>query len=272
MVLMCLLLALAALWLFLIAPGRASRAARAPFAGRAFAHRGLYELDQSVPENSLPAFQRAVEAGFGAELDVQRTKDGQIVVFHDDSMQRACGVNGAIRDYTYEELQAFALFGTEERIPLFLDVLRIFDGKQPLIVELKYGPDWELLSEATRQMLDEYGGPACVESFHPAMVRWFWKHDPTRLRGQLSEAARFSRKNLSLPLAFMMSRLLTDCLTRPQFIAYRVGPKPLSVRLAERMGAMKVLWTAREKELHQQRMAENDAIIFEGYRPERGRR
>ena len=272
MVLMCLLLALAALWLFLIAPGRASRAARAPFAGRAFAHRGLYELDQSVPENSLPAFQRAVEAGFGAELDVQRTKDGQIVVFHDDSMQRACGVNGAIRDYTYEELQAFALFGTEERIPLFLDVLRIFDGKQPLIVELKYGPDWELLSEATRQMLDEYGGPACVESFHPAMVRWFWKLDPTRLRGQLSEAARFSRKNLPLPLAFMMSRLLTDCLTRPQFIAYRVGPKPLSVRLAERMGAMKVLWTAREKELHQQRMAENDAIIFEGYRPERGRR
>ena len=272
MVLMCLLLALAALWLFLIAPGRASRAARAPFAGRAFAHRGLYELDQSVPENSLPAFQRAVEAGFGAELDVQRTKDGQIVVFHDDSMQRACGVNGAIRDYTYEELQAFALFGTEERIPPFLDVLRIFDGKQPLIVELKYGPDWELLSEATRQMLDEYGGLACVESFHPAMVRWFWKHDPTRLRGQLSEAARFSRKNLPLPLAFMMSRLLTDCLTRPQFIAYRVGPKPLSVRLAERMGAMKVLWTAREKELHQQRMDENDAIIFEGYRPERGRR
>lgn len=262
------LAALAALWLFLIAPGRASRAARAPFEGRAYAHRGLYDSDQSVPENSLPAFQRAVEAGFGAELDVQRTRDGQIVVFHDDSMRRACGVDRPIRDFTYEELQAFPLFGTGERIPLFSEVLKVFGGRQPLIVELKYGPDWVPLCEAIRAMLDAYPGPACVESFHPAMVRWFRKHDPKRLRGQLSEAARFSRKTLPLPVAFAMSRLLGNCLTRPQFIAYRVGPKPLSVRLAERMGAMKVLWTARERSQHDQRMKENHAVIFEGYRPQ----
>ena len=266
-----ILVALLALWLFLIAPGRSSRAARAPFEGRAFAHRGLYEPDQSVPENSLPAFLRAVEAGYGAELDVQLTRDGQIVVFHDDDMQRACGVKGAVRDFTYEELHAIPLFGTGERIPLFSDVLRIFNGKQPLIVELKYGPDTDLLCEATRQMLDAYPGSACVESFHPAMVRWFWKHDPKRLRGQLSEAACFSKKHLSLPLAFMMSRLLTNFLTRPQFIAYRVGPKPLSIRVSEGMGAMKVLWTDREPEQHARRMKENHAVIFEGYRPEEGR-
>lgn len=258
---------LLALWLYLIAPGRASRDRRAPFEGRSFAHRGLYELDQSVPENSLEAFRRAVAAGYGAELDVQRTRDGQIVVFHDDSMLRACGVDRAIRDFTYEELQAFPLFGTEARIPLFSDVLQIFDGKQPLIVELKYGPDWPLLCEATRRMLDEYRGPACVESFHPAMVRWFWRHDPKRLRGQLSEAACFSRKHVKWYLAFAMSRLLSNCLTRPQFIAYRLGPKPLSVRLAEGMGAMKVLWTAREPREHPRHMRENHAVIFEGYRP-----
>ena len=262
---------LVGLWLFLIAPGRSSKAAWAPFEGRAFAHRGLYELDESVPENSLTAFRRAVAAGYGAELDVQRTKDGQIVVFHDDSMKRACGVDGAVRDFTFAELQEIPLFGTEERIPLFFDVLQIFDAKQPLIVELKYGPDTDLLCEATRQMLDGYDGPACVESFHPAMVRWFKQHDPQRLRGQLSEAVCFSKKHLSLPLSFMMSRLLTNCLTRPQFIAYRVGPKPLSVRVAEGMGAMKVLWTAREPELHEKRMRDNHAVIFEGYRPEEGR-
>ena len=259
--------ALAALWLFLIAPGRASKAARAPFEGRAYAHRGLYELDQSVPENSLPAFRRAVEHGYGAELDVQLTKDQQIVVFHDDSMLRACGVEKAIRDFTYAELQQIPLFKTEQRIPLFSEVLQIFDGRQPLIVELKYGPDAPALCEATRAMLAGYAGPACVESFHPAMVRWFKKHDPQRLRGQLSEAACFSKKTLPLPLAFMMSRLFTNCLTRPQFIAYRVGPKPLSVRIAEGMGAMKVLWTAREPERHAARMAQNHAVIFEGYRP-----
>ena len=167
--------------------------------------------------------------------------------------------------------RSWSSFGTQERIPLFSDVLRIFNGKQPLIVELKYGPDTDLLCEATRQMLDAYPGPACVESFHPAMVRWFWKHDPKRLRGQLSEAACFSKKHLSLPLAFMMSRLLTNFLTRPQFIAYRVGPKPLSIRVSEGMGAMKVLWTAREPEQHARRMKENHAVIFEGYRPEEGR-
>ena len=206
-----------------------------------------------------------------AQMLRTRTKDGRIVVFHDDSMQRACGVDKAIRDFTYAELQQFPLFGTQERIPLFSDVLRIFNGKQPLIVELKYGPDTDLLCEATRQMLDAYPGPACVESFHPAMVRWFWKHDPKRLRGQLSEAASFSRKHLALPLAFMMSRLLTNFLTRPHFIAYRVGPKPLSVRVSEGVGAMKVLWTAREPEQHARRMKENHAVIFEGYRPEEGR-
>ena len=262
---------LVGLWLFLIAPGRSSKAARAPFEGRAFAHRGLYELDESVPENSLPAFQRAVAAGYGAELDVQRTRDGQIVVFHDDSMQRACGVDRAVRDFTFAELQQIPLFGTDQRIPLFSDVLHIFEGRQPLIVELKYGPDADLLCEAVRRMLDAYHGPACVESFHPAMVRWFRKHDPKRLRGQLSEAVCYSRKNLPLPLSFMMSRLLTNCLTRPQFIAYRVGPKPLSVRLAEGMGAMKVLWTAREPELHEQCMRDNHAVIFEGYRPTDGK-
>ena len=259
------------LWVFMIAPGRATKAARAPFEGRAFAHRGLYALDQSVPENSLEAFRRAVENGYGAELDVQRTKDGRIVVFHDDSMKRTCGVDRAIRDYTWEELQSFPLFGTEARIPLFSDVLKIFDGKQPLIVELKYGPDWELLSEATRRMLDEYDGPACVESFHPAIVRWFRRHDPKRLRGQLSEAACFSRNYVKWYLAFAMSRLLSNCLTRPQFVAYRLGPKPLSVRVCEAMGAMKVLWTAREPGDHAWHMQEKHAVIFEGYRPGEGR-
>lgn len=264
-------IALFGLWLFLIAPGRASKAKRAPFEGRAYAHRGLYELDQSVPENSLEAFRRAVEAGYGSELDVQRTRDGRIVVFHDDSLKRACGVDKAVRDFTYEELRQIPLFKTGERIPLFSEVLSIFDGKQPLIVELKYGPDAALVCEGTKALLDGYAGPACVESFHPAMVRWFKKHDPKRLRGQLSEAACFSKKTLPGYLAFLMSRLFTNCLTRPQFVAYRVGPKPLSVRAAERMGAMKVLWTAREPELHGRRMAENDAVIFEGYRPREGK-
>ena len=168
-----------AVWIYLIMP-RTGRERRAPFTGRAFAHRGLYEADQSVPENSLPAFRRAVEAGYGAELDVQMTKDGEVVVFHDDDLKRGCGIDGRICDMTLEEVRALRLFGTEEQIPLFADVLEIFSGKQPLIVELKYAPNWKPLSEKTRQMLAAYSGPACIESFHPSIVRYFRQEDPER--------------------------------------------------------------------------------------------
>ena len=259
------------LFLFLIFPGHASREARAPFEGRAYAHRGLYTPDQSVPENSLPAFRLAVDAGYGAELDVQLTKDHQIVVLHDDDLKRACGREGSVCDYTLEELKAFPLFGTEERIPLFSDVLKIFDGREPLIVELKSAaPNVPELCAAVRQMLAGYNGPACVESFHPEVVRYFRLNDPGRLRGQLSQAARLWKGKLSVPVSFVFSRLFLNFRSRPQFIAYGIGPKPWPVRLCGFLGAMKVCWTSAEESLHEKRMAENNAVIFEGYRPSKG--
>ena len=121
--LILLLVLFVAVFLFLLFPAHASREMRKPFERRAYAHRGLYSPDQSVPENSLPAFRLAVEAGYGAELDVQLTKDSQIVVLHDDDLKRACGREGRVCDYTLEELQSFPLFGTNERIPLFSEVL-----------------------------------------------------------------------------------------------------------------------------------------------------
>ena len=238
-VIIAVVVVIAALWVFLIFPGKVTPELKAPFAGRAFAHRGLYELDQSIPENSLPAFRRAVEAGYGAELDVQMTKDGQVVVFHDDDLKRGCGVDGRICDMTLAELRELRLFSSEERIPLFSEVLEIFSGKQPLIVELKYAPNWKPLSDATRKMLGEYKGP------------------PQRLYRNAAPAWQ----------TFMVSRVMSNVLARPQFIAYCVGPKPLSVRLCEKLGAMKVCWTARKAEHHEEEMKKNDAVIFEGYRP-----
>lgn len=260
--------ALLLLWLFLIAPGRAGKKQRAPFERRAYAHRGLYEQDQSVPENSLCAFSRAAEAGYGVELDVQLTKDHRIVVFHDDDMKRACGLDKRVYDYTYDELQQIPLFGGPHRIPLFSDVLDVLGTRSPVIVELKYGPEWERLCADTNAMLDSFSGNACIESFHPLLVRWYKRNAPGRLRGQLSEACRYSCKYLPGWQAWIMSRLLTNVATRPQFIAYGTGEKCLSARVCEAMGAMRVLWTAREPELHARRMRENDAVIFEYYRPE----
>lgn len=160
------------------------------------------------------------------------------------------------------------LCATEERIPLFTEVLATIDGKIPMIVELKSGGDWKTLCPKTLDLLADYKGDYCVESFHPSLVRWFYLNAPQILRGQLSEAARYSRKGLPLYQAIMMSRLFTNILAHPQFIAYRVGPKCLSVRICECLGAMRVAWTARPTDDHAKLTRINDAIIFEHYRPE----
>ena len=265
---LAVLLVLITLWLALIMPARSTKAQRAPFCGRTFAHRGLFLKDQNTPENSLSAFRAAVEAGYGVELDVQLTRDKQVVVFHDDDLKRACGIDARVDAYSYDELRTLSLFGTGQRIPLFTDVLSTIDGMIPMIVELKSGGDWKTLCPKTLELLQAYKGDYCVESFHPLLVRWFYLNAPQILRGQLSEAARFSRKGLPLYQAIMMSRLFTNILTHPQFIAYRVGPKCLSVRICEWLGAMRIAWTARPTDDHTKLTRQNDAIIFEHYRPD----
>ena len=265
---LAVLLVLTTLWLALILPARSTKEQRAPFVNRMFAHRGLFAADQSVPENSLLAFRAAVEAGYGIELDVQLSKDKVVVVFHDDELKRVCGVDARVDAYTFDELQQLALLNTAERIPTFSDVLAVLDGKIPMIVELKSGGDWKTLCEKTLALLTQYKGDYCVESFHPLLVRWFYQHAPQILRGQLSEAYRFSKRYVPWYQSLMMSRLWTNILTHPQFIAYRIGPKCLSVRISEAMGAMRVAWTARPTDDHAKLTKRNDAIIFEHYRPE----
>ena len=119
-----------------------------------FAHRGLHDMKKGIPENSLAAFRAAVEAGYGAELDVQLSKDGQVVVFHDDTLKRVCGVEGDVVDYDYEDLRKMSLNGTGETIPLFTEVLKIFEkGIGPLIVELKTGKRNKELCRKTYEIL-----------------------------------------------------------------------------------------------------------------------
>jgi len=265
---LAVLLVLTTLWFALILPARSTKEQRAPFLHRTFAHRGLFAVDQSVPENSLPAFRAAVEADYGIELDVQLSKDKVVVVFHDDDLKRVCGVDARVDSLTFDELQQLALLNTTERIPTFSDVLAVLDGKIPMIVELKSGGDWKTLCEKTLALLTQYKGDYCIESFHPLLVRWFYQHAPQILRGLLSEAYRYSKKYAPHYQSFMMSRLLTNILTHPQFIAYHIGPKCLSVRISEAMGAMRVAWTARPTDDHAKLTQRNDAIIFEHYRPE----
>lgn len=262
------LLFIVALFFFLIFPARPTAEQRTRFGGVNYAHRGLHTADCAVPENSLAAFAAAAEAGYGIELDLQFSKDEQIVVFHDDTLQRVCGVERRVDEYTYAELCEFHLCRTGEKIPLFSEVLACVNGRVPLLVELKNGPKNRLLCERSYAMLKKYKGDYCVESFQPVIVRWFKKNAPQVLRGQLSSPARDMRGEIGGPAAFLLGNLLTNVLARPQFIAYSLTAKSFSVRIAQRLGGMRFCWTSRDGTKASEREQENDSVIFEYYHPE----
>ena len=134
------------------------------------AHRGLFNNNSDAPENSLAAFRNALEHGFGMELDVQLTKDGKLVVFHDFDLKRMCGVHKKLTELTYAELEQYSLKNSTEKIPLFSDVLELVNGKVPLVVEIKVDFDYKATTEAAAAMLSEYKGVYCMECF----IHWHW--------------------------------------------------------------------------------------------------
>lgn len=252
----------------LIAPGYSSEELRAPFIKRNIAHRGYHSKDKLIPENSMAAFRAAIANGYGIELDIQFSKDEQIVIFHDNTLKRVCGVEGRVDDYTYEELLQFSLYNTKERIPLFTDFLALVDGQVPLVVELKNGPKNEELCKKTYEYLKNYKGDYCIESFQPLIVAWFKRNAPHILRGQLSAGPEEFKGELKRYQAYALSRLLTNFIARPHFISYHKQKRSWLAQLVDMMGAMKVVWTVRDNDNITEIEKKNDTIIFEFYQPE----
>ena len=137
-----------------------------------YAHRGLH--GNGIPENSLTAFREARDRGFGIELDVHLMKDGNLAVIHDSSLKRTCGVDVNIEDLTAEDLENYRLEGTEEKIPLFTQVMEMFTGhKEPLIIELKVANNnYAELARTVCDLLENKDIRFCVESFDPRCVKW----------------------------------------------------------------------------------------------------
>ncbi|MEG0751565.1 MAG: glycerophosphodiester phosphodiesterase family protein [Oscillospiraceae bacterium] len=256
--------------LFLIFPERASEDACERFARRAYAHRGLYDNEGAAPENSLAAFELAMQNGYGCELDVQFTKDKKLIVFHDNDFGRVCGVDTPVWELTWDEVKELRLFGSAEGVPLFSEVLETVNGREPLIVEIKAEgicTEWYYeLCRATLEMLRGYGGEFCVESFHPCVVGWFKKHADDLVRGQLVNGHKAS-PDLGIVNGMCAQWLLCDVISRPHFVAYREQDIGLPFRIVRALGALGVVWTCRTPERHAQLEKLTDAIIFERYMP-----
>lgn len=234
-----------------------------------FAHRGLFNNESDHPENSLPSFKLAVENKYGIELDVQLTKDSQLVVHHDLSLKRSTGKDLNVNQLTYEELQNLSLFNSKETIPLFTDVLKIIDGKVPLMVEIKVDYDYLQTTIMTNEILKNYTGNYCVESFNPLAVKWYRQHRPDIIRGQLSTDYFKDQMKTNILIKIIMTNYLANFLTRPDFVAdnfkfgYRLGYK-LQHSFWK---ANTICWTPKSKKDLENAKRNFDAYIFDSFDP-----
>ena len=261
------LLLLFILWLLLICPSDTNLEQATPFLGHAYAHRGLHSQMENAPENSLQAFRLAVKHGYGIELDIALSRDHQVVVFHDDTLMRVCGVEGKVDEYDYADLQKMSLNGTKESIPLFSEVLDLVAGQVPLIIEFKHTSENKTLVRLALEILDSYQGPYCVESFNPFILSRIRRVRPKLFRGQLS--CHLMRDGNGLK-AFPLQYLLLNFISRPHFIAYdHTHMRNVSYRAAVKLlHAVPVAWTVRSEDVFYSLFdAGVDMQIFEGFLP-----
>lgn len=174
------------------------------------AHRGVH-ID--APENTIGAFKKAIKRNYIIEFDVHLLKDNTIIVFHDNNLKRMIGEDKKLKDCTYEDIKDLRLLDTDYRIPTLNEVLKIIDGKVPIIVELKSDRRVGLLETELVKQLDKYKGKFCVKSFNPLSIRWFKKNRPNYIRGLL-----VSNKKRSIANALCRSKL-SLLLSKPDFIS-----------------------------------------------------
>ena len=237
--------------------------------GYAYAHRGLHTQD--VPENSMEAFAQAIEHGYGIELDVHLLKDGNLAVFHDADLMRMTGKEGKIESLTIQELKQYTLGKTDNTIPSFSEFLQLVNGSVPIVVELKsVDGNHKELCQAVHDVLKDYSGAYCIESFDPRCVAWLRKFWPEVIRGQLLQNY-FKTETPVLPWVVKLALVLQimNLSLYPDFVAYHFPDRTNAPNfLARRLwGAKGVVWTVKTQEDFDVATKEGYISIFEGFTP-----
>jgi glycerophosphoryl diester phosphodiesterase len=233
------------------------------------AHRGLWSPG-GPPENSLAAFQAACARGYGIEMDVQLSADGEAVVFHDDKLARMTGREGRVRDFSAAELGEMRLAGTDEKIPTLLETLAVIGHRALVHIELKtpfgeVGP----LEQRVHEVIADHNGPVCVIGFNPYSHAWFADRYPGVLRG-LDSYSWDKAPHMNAAQRRSLANLEQVAIARPHFLALGLDMLP-SERAAEyrAKGMPVVAWTVREPAQWDAVKDGCDNLIFEGFVPSR---
>ena len=228
--------------------------------GTCFSHRGLHDFFHGIPENSIKAFENSLVNNIAIEFDIHFTKDRQIVVIHDNNLLRMCASNININSVTYQEIKKMKLMGTDCSIPLLDEVLKIVNGKVPLMIEIKDKEDIEINCSTLASKLQEYNGIFAVKSFHTSVVDWFGKERVNIICGQLLENDELwnLRKNKDL-LAYFGN---------PDF--FSVSKEIVSEQVfssLRKQGIPILVWTIRSEEELKVVGKYSDSYIFENFIP-----
>jgi len=247
----------------------------ASFSRVPFAHRALHDVSRGRPENSRAAIRAAIAAGYGIEIDIQLSRDGAAMVFHDYDLERLTGAPGTVRLHDAQTLKATALRGADEGIPDLAEVLALVAGRVPVLIELKdqdgamgtHGGD--ALERATAQAVQGYAGDVAVMSFNPHMVARLQSLCPDVPRGITTSAYRTGEWPLPQAVCDRLRDIPDFDRVGASFISHEVDdldrPRVADLRAA---GAVICCWTVRSaaQEARARHVAHN--ITFEGYAAE----
>ncbi|MCC0035559.1 MAG: glycerophosphodiester phosphodiesterase [Hoeflea sp.] len=227
---------------------------------RPIAHRGYHDMNQSIWENTASAFQRAIDAGYAIECDVHIATDGVPVVFHDDDLERLCGLRGDVRERTSRELAQLRVGGTSDGVPSLPALLKQVSGKVPLVIELKGRPgDDEGFADAVVECLESYDGPVALMSFDHGLLRDLRAADASCPIGLTAEGVK--------PESFFVHEEAMQL--GLNFISYCVHHLPNAFIEAQRaQGVPIITWTVRDAPAREKTRAHADQMTFEGFDPD----
>lgn len=222
------------------------------------AHRGYHDMNTTRWENTLSAFDAAIDKGYAIECDVHLSADGVPVVFHDEALKRLTGQAGLVHEKTAAELAQMKIGGTGDHVPTLAEMLARVRGRVPLVIELKgiEGKDDGLVA-AVAAALDGYDGRAAIMSFDHWLIRQFAGEAPG-VAGGLTAHGRTPR---DLEAHFSM-------LAHPiSFVSFGVMdlPNPFVSLVREKLAMPAITWTVRDEWARDVTLAHADQMTFEGF-------
>lgn len=226
------------------------------------AHRGYHNNKKGILENSVLAFKKAIDNKYLIELDVRLTKDQKLVVFHDDNLKRVCGVNKRVKDLTYRELLKYNLFDTTLKVPLFSDVIKLVNGRVPILIETKYHNRYGVLEKILINELSNYKGLYAIQSFYPMSLLWLKRNTKDIPIGLLSSNFKNDLNRLK---SIIGKTLILDLFFKTDFISYDVKGLPNNYLSYKRDKKKIVIWTIKNKKDYDLARQYTDSLICENF-------